>query len=168
MPGIGDDALTVTLRPERNGDEPFLRRLILATLSIELGADAWPEPMRTHLLGIQFAARRQPERAKSPGAASRIIQADGADAGWIASAAISDHIHLAEIMVLPELRGRGIGSAALRVLREEAEELPIRLNVGLANAGAMRLYARMGFRPIGRDGATQYMEWAGPSRTTPS
>ena len=49
----------MTLRPECSQDESFVRNLILETIADELGASAWLEPMRSHLLGVQYGVRRQ-------------------------------------------------------------------------------------------------------------
>ncbi len=53
-------------------------------------------------------------------------------------------------MVAPELRGRGIGSAAIRVLLAEAVSMgkPLRLYVNAMNRQALALYERLGFRRV--------------------
>lgn len=154
--------MTITLRPETSQDETFLRRLIFETLDSELGASAWPEPMRSHLLGIQYEGRRRSYKVGYPETESSIIQADGEDAGWIAVAALPNEIYLAEIMVLPELRGRGIGTAAIRGILAAAHDAgkPVRLKVNAMNHAAIRLYERLGFRRIDGDEVQHLMEWA--------
>jgi ribosomal protein S18 acetylase RimI-like enzyme len=145
--------MTVTLRAESARDETFLRRLILETISIELGAAGWPEPMRSHLLGIQCDVRRRSWRAGLPDARSSVIQADGVDAGWIVVAGMPDQFYLAEIMVLPELRSQGIGTAAVGGVLGAAREagVPVRLRVNATNHPAIRFYHRLGFRRIEAD-----------------
>jgi ribosomal protein S18 acetylase RimI-like enzyme len=150
--------VTVTLRPESPSDEDFIRRLILQTVAEELGASAWPEPMRTHLLGVQYTARRQSHRTNQPEAASHVIQADGVDAGWAVVNTMPHEVRLAEIMVLPEMRGWGIGTAAIHEILSTAAGAgkPVRLNVNVMNHGAIRLYERVGFRKIERN-EVQYL-----------
>jgi ribosomal protein S18 acetylase RimI-like enzyme len=154
--------MTITLRPGTSQDETFFRRLILETIGIELGASAWPEPMRSHLLSIQYEGRRRSYRAGYPETESSVIQVDGEDAGWVAVAALPNQVHLAEIMVLPELRGRGIGTAAIRGILATARDAgkPVRLNVNAMNLAAIRLYERLGFRRIDGDEVQHLMEWA--------
>ncbi len=154
----------VTMRPETAADEPFLRRLIFETIAAELGASQWPEPMRSHLLGIQYRARRQPQGENSSRAASKVIDADGADAGWAMFMPLADEIRLIEIMILPELRGRGIGTAAMRLILAIAAEhgKPVRLHVNVANYSAIRLYERLGFRRTGGDDVQQTMQYLPP------
>jgi ribosomal protein S18 acetylase RimI-like enzyme len=150
--------VTVTLRPESPSDEDFIRRLILQTIAEELGASAWPEPMRSHLLGVQHTARRQSHRANNPEAASHVIQADGVDAGWAVLNTMPHEVRLAEIMILPEMRRRGIGTAAIDEILSTAARAgkPVRLNVNVTNHGAIRLYERLGFRQIEQN-AVQYL-----------
>jgi ribosomal protein S18 acetylase RimI-like enzyme len=154
-----DRVITVSLRPESIGDKPFLYRLITETLALELGASAWPEPMRTHLLQIQFAARRHAGLASHPGAQSCIIEADGASAGWLVLAPMPHETRIVEIMVAPEFRGKGIGSAALQSVLAKAAGA-VRLNVNKTNSAAIRLYERLGFRKIEQDELQWLMEYA--------
>jgi ribosomal protein S18 acetylase RimI-like enzyme len=156
--------MTATLRPVRPGDEAFLRRLILDTIGAELGASAWPEPMRSHLLDIQYAARRHSHGAVIPETSSHIIQADGADAGWLVTTALPHEVRLVEIMVLPEWRGRGVGTATIRQLLSDAAAActPVRLRVNVTNRAAIALYERLGFRRIDGDEVQHLMEYSSP------
>jgi ribosomal protein S18 acetylase RimI-like enzyme len=152
--------MTVTLRPGAAEDEPFLRRLILETVAGQLGASAWPEPMRSHLLGLQYTSRRQSHRVNYPEAASQVIQVDGADAGWVVVMTMPHEIQVVDIMVLPEMRGRGIGTVVIREILATARELgkPVSLSVDPMNPSAIRLYERLGFRRTGGDEMQHFME----------
>jgi ribosomal protein S18 acetylase RimI-like enzyme len=152
--------MIVTLRPESPRDELFLRGLIHTTIAAELGASQWPEPMRSHLLGIQYATRRQVLRTNFPEAASYVVDADGADAGWAVVTTLPQEIRLVEIMVLSELRGKGIGTAAIRQIlaTAAAADKPVRLNVNVTNHAAIGLYQRLGFRRIEGDEVQHVME----------
>lgn len=154
--------MTVTLRPETPADEPFVRSLFLDTVAQELGASAWPEPMRSHLLGIQYTARRQSHIANNPTAASHVIQADNVDVGWALVNTMPLEVRVLEIMVLPGMRGSGIGTAVIGEILSTAAAAgkPVRLNVNVTNQGAIRLYQRLGFRKIGQD-AVQYLMESG-------
>ena len=154
--------VAVILRPESSEDESFIRNLILETIVGELGASAWPEPMRSHLLGVQYAGRHQSFRRNFPDAASYIIEAGGMDAGWAVVTDLPQEIFLVEIMVSPECRNRGIGSAVIRQLVAEAaaRRKPLRLTVNAMNSAAIRLYERLGFRRTGGDEVRYLMECA--------
>ena len=157
--------MSVQLRPEvppgqTPGDEPFLRRLITETVALELGAAAWPEPMRSQLLNLQYQNRRMGPRAGFPAGESHIILLDGEPAGWLFFANLDHEIHIVEIMVLPECRSRGAGATAIgRVFAlASAAGKPVRLTVNILNASAIRLYQRLGFRRIGGNEVQHEME----------
>jgi ribosomal protein S18 acetylase RimI-like enzyme len=153
--------MTISLRPEETGDEPFLRRLVTTTITQELDADSWPEPMRSHLLGIQYSARRQSIRDRFPAGESGIVLVDGSEAGWLYTARLEDEVRLVEIMIQPEHRGRGVGSALIRRVIEAAGARPVRLSVNVMNIRAAQLYERLGFRRIGGDEVQLLMEHPG-------
>jgi ribosomal protein S18 acetylase RimI-like enzyme len=146
--------MTVSRRTETPEDEPFLRKLVLETLASELGANDWPEPMRDHLLQIQYRQRRAAGNGQ-------IILLDGEEAGWIVLANLSDEIRIIEIMVREERRGLGAGSAVIAEIQATAREAgkAVRLGVNAINKDAIRLYRRLGFRETGGDGVQHEMEW---------
>ncbi len=151
--------MRISLRAESGADEPFLRRLILETVTQELAAESWPEPLRSHLIGLQYAARRQAVRTHFPDGHSRIILVDDQEAGWLFVASLADEVRLAEIMILVECRGQGIGSTVIRRLIEHAGDTPVRLLVNVMNSRATHLYERLGFRRVGGDEVQQLMEY---------
>nr|WP_276575805.1 GNAT family N-acetyltransferase [Bradyrhizobium zhengyangense] len=61
------------------------------------------------------------------------------------------HIAIVDWAIVPEMRGRGIGTAILQSLMEEARQTnrEIRLKVASSNPAALRLYLRLGFAPVG-------------------
>ena len=157
---MSPDPVAVTLRPECSQDESFIRNLILETIAGELGASAWPEPMRSHLLGVQYAGRRQSFRLTFPEAASYVIESGGIAAGWAVVTDLPQEMFLVEIMVSPECRNRGIGSAVIRQLAADAaaHRKPVRLTVNAMNSAAIRLYERLGFHRTGGDEVRYLME----------
>ncbi len=75
---------------------------------------------------------------------SRIL-CDGETAGWIRAHDDGEKLELDDLFILPQFRNRGIGTATLRkYLRESGK--PIYFYVFSQNAGALRLYERLGFR----------------------
>jgi len=150
--------MTLSLRPEAEADEPFLRRLIIGAISQELGAEYWPEAMRGRLLDMQYSARRLPLRDRYPDGQSSIVLLDGAEAGWIFVASLPGELRLVEILILPEHRGKGTGNALIRQLIADAGSRPVRLSVDARNTRAIRLYERLGFQPAGGDEVHLTME----------
>ena len=102
--------------------------------------------------------RRQSRRADFPAAASHIVEVDGTAAGWAVVAPTPHGLHLVDIMVLPELRGKGIGSAAIEAVAATSPGNAVRLEVNPMNHGAIRLYERLGFRIVARDEVQYLME----------
>ena len=151
--------MKISLRAESDADEPFLRRLVGETVTQELAAESWPEPLRSHLIGLQYVARRQAVRTHFPDGHSRIIVVDDQEAGWLFFACLVDEVRLAEIMILGEWRGQGIGATVIRGLMANAGDKPVRLLVNVMNARATRLYQRLGFRRVGGDEVQQLMEY---------
>ncbi len=148
--------MDVQRRRESAADEPFLRRLIVDTIAQELGAAAWPEPVRSSVLDMQYASRR----GARAGSHSEIVSVDGQDAGWIAIRETDHEIRLVEIMIAADFRGRGIGTRVIGEALDSARNSnkPLRLNVNVTNAPAIRLYERLGFLRIGGNEVQHLME----------
>jgi [ribosomal protein S18]-alanine N-acetyltransferase len=73
-------------------------------------------------------------------------------AGFCAFWLVFDEIHINNVAVRPEFRGRGMGTAVMRHVLEEARRLGARratLEVRASNDGARRLYERLGFYVAG-------------------
>ncbi len=82
-----------------------------------------------------------------------IVRIDGVRvAGFCAFWKIADQIHINNLAVRPELRGRGLGGTLLTHVLQEADAMAApsaTLEVRRSNAAAMRLYERAGFRVTG-------------------
>ena len=152
--------MTVTCRPALPADEPFLRSLIVETVSVELGAEFWPEALRDHLLAVQYDSRRQSIGIAFPRAADQIVLADGASIGWFVADESVAEIRMVELMLVPAWRGRGAGTALIRqvLARGYAAGKPVRLSVVTSNTGAIRLYKRLGFQSNGGDESRLHMQ----------
>jgi ribosomal protein S18 acetylase RimI-like enzyme len=156
--------MTITRRPETLDDEPFLRQMILASITQELMAWTWPDAIRDQLLGMQYTSKVGSLRANYPQASSEIILVDGQPAGWIFLDELPESIHLCEIMVLIERRGQGVGAAVLREVLAAADRAgkPVHLLVNVTNTRAIQLYERLGFARTGGNEVQHEMERAMP------
>ena len=90
-----------------------------------------------------------------------VIQVDGEDAGRLVVEVREDALYLADIELLPRAQGRGIGSAVVRSVMDDAarEGRAVVLRVLHVNPRARALYERLGFRHV-RDIETHaYLRW---------
>ena len=115
---------------------------------------------------MQFRAQTSSYRANLK-AWYDIIVVDGLDAGRFLVERSGSMISVADIGLLPEYRGRGIGGGLIRDVLDRAAEagLPVRLHVEQFNP-ASRLYRRLGFSPTGDNGIYTEMEWKPPGPWT--
>jgi ribosomal-protein-alanine N-acetyltransferase len=68
--------------------------------------------------------------------------------GFCAFWLVFDEIHINNVALRPQFRGRGIGTALMRHVLDEARSLGAKratLEVRASNTGAIRLYERLGF-----------------------
>jgi GNAT superfamily N-acetyltransferase len=157
-------------RPAVAADDGFLRTLF-AEARPELGL--LPEPVREQLIRLQFEAQRRQYQAYPPEpggqrATDWILELRGTDGAEPVGRCYllpgPTEIKLLDLAVRERLRGQGIGSSVLDRLCSVAERagVPLRLTVWQANAGAIRLYRRLGFVEDGADGGYLRMHWTAP------
>ena len=93
---------------------------------------------------------------------TRLIEVDGALAGWVRVEHHPDRDWLDLVVVDPRVQGRGLGTRVMWRLMGEARDrgVALWLSVYRANA-ARRLYARLGFAELPRDEIRVYMVWPG-------
>ncbi len=141
-------------------------------MNVELGLARREDlPQLVALLGMLFSQEAEfvPDDAKQAAALGKILADETVGrlyvaregARVVAMASLLYSISTAEgglaasfedLIVLPEHRGRGIGSALLRFMVEEARRqgvLRISLLTDATNTRAQALYAKAGFRPSG-------------------
>jgi ribosomal protein S18 acetylase RimI-like enzyme len=109
---------------------------------------------------MQLAARDRSYRMYYQGLEDSVILFDNRPAGRLLVVRGEEEFRLADIALLPEYRGAGLGTALVKELMEEAERrgLPLRLQVEKSNAGALRLYERLGFAAAGENDTHFQME----------
>lgn len=149
----------ISLRPAGPADQEFLRTVYGSTRVGELAVVPWTDDEKAAFLDMQFAARDVGYRQAYPDGESLIIVIDGRPIGRLFLARLPDEIRIVDIALLPEHRGAGVGSRLLAEILAEADAagLAVRLHVESWNP-AIRLYERLGFRPVGEPGIYQLME----------
>lgn len=137
------DQPSLRFRDATPGDHAFLRRLdreAYEALAVRLFG-AWDEAKQRARMDYKLRELR-----------FRIVELDGRAVGAVASSVREDHVFLHEMMILPELQNRGIGSLVLQSEMRDAHALgkPLRLHTARLNR-AQELYKRHGFRVTGGD-----------------
>jgi ribosomal protein S18 acetylase RimI-like enzyme len=151
-----------SLRPEGLADAPFLLKVYAGTRQEELEATGWPAEMREAFVRMQFNAQRQGYLASFPRAEFAIVLSEGQAIGRIIIDRAENEFLVVDIALLPEHRGRGLGTALMsHLLREAAAaKKPVRLSV-LKGQRAFWWYQRLGFAKTGEDDVRDQMEWRG-------
>ncbi|GLP78625.1 GNAT family N-acetyltransferase [Mycobacterium antarcticum] len=87
-------------------------------------------------------------------ASTQVIVVDDVDVGRLTLGHRDDDIYLGLIEITPSHQGRGIGGRIVRSVLDAAfaDAKGVRLHVLAVNAGAHRLYRRLGFADVSREG----------------
>jgi ribosomal protein S18 acetylase RimI-like enzyme len=161
---IGVPEGRLQMRSEQPDDEAFRFGLFCDSRPAEFALLRLDAAGLEQLMRLQFHAQNVTYRAHFPDARFDIIELDRRPIGRIVVNRPGDVIHIVDQAIVPELRNRGLGTAVMRALMEEATRsgLPVRLKVASSNDPSMRLYLRLGFVPILHDALYIEMEWPAP------
>ena len=159
MPAI-DASSQLALRPISNQDRGFLYRLYACTREDEMALVNWSNSEKQNFLMMQFQAQSRFYADEFPNASFDVIELDGQPVGRLYADVRDGEIRVIDIAILPEFRGRGIGSHYLQQVIQKAAEK--NLNVGIhveRNNPAMNLYQRLGFDKREDKGVYWFMVW---------
>jgi GNAT superfamily N-acetyltransferase len=147
------------LRPASEHDAELLFRIYASTREEELAPVPWDEPTKEAFLRMQFAAQDRHYREVFPDARYDLIVHGEEAIGRLYVDDGAEAILIVDLALLPEHRGRGIGTALLEQVIGEADAAgkPVRIHVERFNP-AQRLYARLGFREVADHGVYLLME----------
>jgi GNAT superfamily N-acetyltransferase len=125
-----------TLRPATDQDFEFVFRLNEANM----------RPYIERLRGWQEADERCKMKLLFRPHLDRIVLVDGVEAGVLSTVHRGNYIGIRHLEILPSLQRRGIGSALIHAVLEEARgvNVPVVLTVLKGNP-AKELYERLGF-----------------------
>ena len=136
----------VTLRPSAAEDVEWIADLRAIVLRDDLGR-----------LGRYDAERvRERFRRSFVPQYTQVIVIDGVDRGSVAVRPEEEALWLEHFYLDPAVQGVGIGSAVLRVVLQQEDARPLRLNV-LQGSPARRLYERFGFTLDAEDAVDVWM-----------
>lgn len=138
---------------QRRADEEFLYAVYASTRAEELAIVPWTDAEKDAFLRMQFDAQDRYYREQRPNSASDVIVVDGQPAGRLYVDRLTDEIRIVDIALLPEQRGRGVGTLLIRRVLDEASATgrPVTIHVARGNRARV-LYERLGFRQISTTG----------------
>lgn len=127
----------------------------------------WTDEMKEAFVRQQFGAQHVWYQEHYQGATFDVILVDGVPGGRLYVHSRAAEIRLVDITLLPEHRQGGLGTSIVRSLMErgEAAGKPVTIHVEVYNP-ALKLYERLGFKPIEERGPYLLMEWR-PSSAPP-
>ena len=143
----------VELHEATPADDAFLHDLYAGVRAPELGTVPWTDADKRRFCDRQYALQDRHYRDHFPGARCMVVRESSAPIGRLFRATMERTLYLLDIALVPQARGRGIGTILMRELVAEAdrEGLDIVLHVEPGNP-AKRLYARFGFAEGAFDG----------------
>lgn len=145
--------MQIALRTPDAADRDFLGMLFTSAVP---GREYLPAP----LLQLQYEAHGAQLLSCWGLGGDCVVEVGGRAAGRLWVTLSPGGFHLADISLLPEFRGHGIGRKLLLSLCDAADHAghPINLSVAMDNIAAIELYQRFGFVPTSKhDGVYQSM-----------
>lgn len=153
-------AAGLTFRPIADADLAFLARLYASTRMEELSVTDWSDERKTAFLQMQFDAQHAHYQQHYAGTDFLVIARAAEAVGRLYLARWSSEHRIVDIAFLPEHRGKGLGSALLRDLLEEAAHAGKATTIHVEKFNPARtLYRRLGFVPAGDEGAYDLMRY---------
>ncbi|GGO81514.1 N-acetyltransferase GCN5 [Marinobacterium nitratireducens] len=153
------------LRRQQDADYPFIERLYASTRAAEMASCGWPPVAVAEFLRHQCQLQYLHYRDHFPDAEFWIVERQGTAIGRLYLSWGDTTLQLIDIALLPEHRGKGIGSALLDMLltRADKHQLAVGLHVEIDNPARL-LYLRLGFETLNDEGLYLRMQRAAASR----
>jgi ribosomal protein S18 acetylase RimI-like enzyme len=162
-----NDLSPVTLRPAGTADESLLLEIYASTRTEEMAMVPWTTEQQQAFVKMQFTAQQEHYRKIQPDASHDIIMFKDRPVGRLYVARTEERIEIMDIALLPQERNAGIGSYLIKELMNEGtlSLRPLRIYVESFNP-SLRLFERLGFKPIEEHGIHLLMEWV-PNGSSP-
>ena len=150
----------LALRPITTADRELLYRIYASTRTEELAVTDWDDSQKAAFLQMQFDAQHRYYMENYRDARFQVIEWDRAPVGRLYLVRLSDEIRIIDIALVPEYRGRGLGTQVLRNIQADARQagLPVTIHVERFNP-ALSLYARLGFQMVEDKGVYLLLKW---------
>ena len=157
----------IKLRPVQEGDRELLLDLYASTRAEELKPVPWTAEEKKQFIAMQFSAQTTHYAQHYPGMSRDVVLVNGSPAGRLLVERWPQEIRIVDIALLPEFRGRSVGTHLLLRLQREAAESARILTIHVERFNpALRLYERLGFRMVEDKGVYLLMEWRSDRAST--
>ena len=150
----------LSFRAMTDDDMPFMARLYAAARAEELAALPWSDAEKAAFVRMQFDAQHAHYRHAYPKADWLVTMRSGEDIGRLYIDRGASDCHIIDIAFMPEQRGKGLGSAMLADVLDEAAHCnkAVSIHVETVNP-ARQLYRRLGFVVVEDEGIYELMRW---------
>ncbi|MBF0394304.1 MAG: GNAT family N-acetyltransferase [Alphaproteobacteria bacterium] len=152
----------IGVRARTEADEGFLRTLYVSIRwhEVEPLID-WTQDQKLAFLAGQFALQRHYYDTAFADCVFAIIEHGGEPIGRLyLDRADPAETRVVDIAFLPQWCGRGLGTAFLRHIQDEARAEGAKVSIHVENDNpARRLYGRLGFEDVERRGIYWLMRW---------
>lgn len=151
--------MKLNLREIKDSDLLFLKKVYGSTREEELKPTGWTEEQKLGFIEFQFNAQHAYYKSVYKEALFRIIEANKTDIGRLYTWETEHQIRIIDIAILPEYRGKGIGTRILSELIQQSEKKSKKLNIHVEYFNpALKLYERLGFKKTDDTGVYLFME----------
>lgn len=151
--------MKLNFRKINEKDFPFLKKVYRSTRENELDSTGWDETQKSGFIEFQFNAQHAYYMNVYKDAEFQIIKSDSTDIGRLYIWNTEHQIRIIDIAILPEYRGKGVGTKILSDLIQESEQSGKKLNIHVEYFNpALRLYERLGFKKADDTGVYLFME----------
>jgi len=148
-----------------DADLPFLARLYGSTRADELALLPWSAEQKAAFVDMQFRAQHEDYARNCPDADRLVILRGGEPIGRLYVEGRGNDIHIIDIAFLGEHRRRGLGTAVMQDLCDEAAAGAKAVAIYVEkNNPAMRLYHRLGFVRVDDHGIYDFMRATPPAQ----
>jgi ribosomal protein S18 acetylase RimI-like enzyme len=167
-PGVFPDRKPVRgsapqLRAAGSADREFLFRVYASTRAEELAMLDWPAAAQEAFLRQQFDAQDRDYRQNYPEASFDLIIVDGQRAGRLYLDQRAAETNIIDIALLPEYRGRGVGTRLVGDVLAEARARGVSVTLYVEfNNPARAWYQRLGFALEDDQGVYLLLRWRPP------
>ena len=150
----------VRLRAVKAEDDEFILSVYASTRAEEMARAPWTAEQKEAFVKMQYTAQKQHYAAMYPRASHDIIYIDKTPVGRIYLDRGAEELHILDVTVLPQYRGRGAGEVVLRRLMEEAGASGKTVTIFVESFNpSLSLFARLGFQKEREEGYQFLMKW---------